>query len=146
MIGQTETPFPEVFEGATKTLSSLHNIMKYIPDYYSYWSQVFLMVTLSMERYIIICHGSNAKSILTNRRRKIVYGITLTACCVVPSVYLADYVINEYIMLGLDYIYAMSIGVSTKRCFSLLVFLEDMLTMRTQYTSVPGSRFLGKFL
>ena len=55
------------------------------------------MIALALERYIIICRGVHAASILKTKRRKILYSVTLVASVAVPSIYLVDHVLNEAI-------------------------------------------------
>ena len=53
-----------------------------------------LMLALSVERFILISRGLTAHLILTKKRRNILYSVSLGACVVLPSIYIADYVAN----------------------------------------------------
>ena len=101
------------FEGAIETLSHLYPLLKYIPDYYSYCSQLFLMIDLALERYIIICRGVQAKAILTTKRRRMLYSVTLVASIAVPSIYLIDHVLNATITSEKYQMIPMGMQVST---------------------------------
>ena len=45
-----------------------------VSDVAPYWSQVILTLAMAVERYVLICKGSESGNILSNRRRKILYG------------------------------------------------------------------------
>ena len=52
---------------------SYFKVVHILNDICPYWSQVSLTLALAVERYIIICHGTKAKSILSTRNRILFY-------------------------------------------------------------------------
>ncbi|XP_063725391.1 uncharacterized protein LOC134853345 [Symsagittifera roscoffensis] len=79
-------------------------ILKYIPDYFSFWSQTFTISAIALERYILIVHGSQAKTILSSRRRNILYGLTVAASLLVPFLYIPDYLITQFFLTEYDWL------------------------------------------
>ena len=70
--------------------------LKYIHvvfDVCPYWTQILLTLSLAIERYILICRGSDAKTILSQKRRKTAYCLIVLMIAVLPAlsvVYLAE--------------------------------------------------------
>ena len=71
-------------------------VLKYIPDYFSFWSQTFVIAALALERYILIVHNYDAKTILSTKRRRVFYAFTVAASLLVPTLYLLDYFIAKF--------------------------------------------------
>ena len=88
--------------GWQKNRSQLYySLFKYIPDYYSYWSQVFLMLAISIERYILIVKATESKTLLSTRRRRLLYGFAIILGFIIPSVYVVDYVFVNMLQIEL---------------------------------------------
>ncbi|XP_063722163.1 uncharacterized protein LOC134848579 [Symsagittifera roscoffensis] len=103
LIGPGETVYL-VFDdlGWQKNRSQLYySLFKYIPDYYSYWSQVFLMLAISIERYILIVKATESKTLLSTRRRRLLYGFAIILGFIIPSVYVVDYVFVNMLQIEL---------------------------------------------
>ena len=70
--------------------------VRVLVDICPYWIQIVLNLALAVERYILICRGTDAKTLLSQKRRRFFYGFVLVLIAVVPvfSVLYLSYLIH----------------------------------------------------
>ena len=107
------TQVPRALIGKTEDWARFYGLFKYVPDFFSYWSQIFLMLAMAVERYFLIARGTEAKSLFTPKRRKTLYAVTLTACIAVPTVHLLDFAANSTLAIDWEEITPMTEKVSS---------------------------------
>ena len=107
------TQVPRALIGKTEDWARFYGLFKYVPDFFSYWSQIFLMLAMAVERYFLIARGTEAKSLFTPKRRKALYAITLSACIAVPTVHLFDFAANSTLAIDWEEITPMTEKVSS---------------------------------
>ena len=81
-----------------RTTPTFQRALKYIHvifDVCPYWTQVTLILALAIERYILICRGSDSTILLSRNRRRIFYAITVILSILVPflSVFYLTYLV-----------------------------------------------------
>ena len=74
-----------------QTLKAVHLISDIVP----YWCQIFQLLAMAIERYILICKGSVSDQLLSKRRRIIFYSLTVILSFFAPILIIVEYVYFE---------------------------------------------------
>ena len=74
-----------------QTLKAVHLISDIVP----YWCQIFQLIAMAVERYILICKGDRAAVLLSNNRRQIFDLFTVILSLIIPATIFAEYVYWE---------------------------------------------------
>ena len=65
-------------------------------DVFPYWCQLLQIIAIAAERYILICKGEKAETILNKRNRKIFYFLTITISMIAPVCLLLQHFYKEH--------------------------------------------------
>ncbi|XP_063725451.1 uncharacterized protein LOC134853389 [Symsagittifera roscoffensis] len=60
-------------------------------ELYPFWAQTILTFGIALGRYILICHGTRAKTLFRQKNRLIYYGILTFTALLIPSMYVMDF-------------------------------------------------------
>ena len=90
--------------------------IKYVADFFSYWSQVNISLAIAVERYIIIAMATSSDQLLSKSRRRSLYVFT-SLWIIIPAVL--------YFLLQSSLLGAKQRSVSFKRLFSVLLTRLD---------------------
>ena len=60
------------------------------------------MLAISIERYILIVKATDSKTLLSTRRRRLLYGFAIAFGFIIPSVYVVDYVFVNIRKIEMD--------------------------------------------
>ena len=63
-------------------------IIKYLTDFFSYWSQLNFSLAIAIERYVLIVKATQAQGLLTKSRRQKFYALTIIWVSVPALIYL----------------------------------------------------------
>ena len=74
-----------------QTLKAVHLISDIVP----YWCQIFQLLAMAFERYILICKGTESDQLLSKRRRIIFYTLTVILSFFAPALITVEYVYFE---------------------------------------------------
>ena len=70
-----------------QTLKAVHLITDIVP----YWCQIFQLISMAIERYILICKGGEYEKLLNKWRRKLFYALTIILSFLVPALLFAEH-------------------------------------------------------
>ena len=65
-----------------------------IPDFTNYWTQLVLILALAIERYILICRGADAPSLMRFSNRMKAYSVVIFLCILMPLVTFLDFYLS----------------------------------------------------
>ena len=80
-------------------------IVRLLTEVCPYWFQVMLALALSIERYILICKSTSAKTLLTAKTRLVFYGAVSVTGLLLPSL-----ITFHYVLTGLDRVRVKKLG------------------------------------
>ena len=64
------------YDFSTSWFALTGEVIKYVADFSSYWSQVNISLAIAVERYVLIAKATRANELLSKYRRRVLYVLT----------------------------------------------------------------------
>ena len=109
------------------TLNDQQNKIKSVLTTVTFWSQIFIILGIAFERYILICFWHRATTLLSKRNKFIFYGIVTSLCVVFPILYYYVELTEENIDYFDDYNYFRPSSSYSMVCFKQILFFSIVL-------------------